>query len=100
MLCHAVGTSFPTGLTQPSPVTTTRFSTFPPAADFTALTPQLEDRFREEFTVFHLRLGNGWFILVDTGQRWRINDLMKPTFTVVIPVFNEAESITEFNRRL
>jgi glycosyltransferase involved in cell wall biosynthesis len=25
---------------------------------------------------------------------------MKPTFTVVIPVFNEAESITEFNRRL
>ncbi len=25
---------------------------------------------------------------------------MKPTFTVVIPVFNEVESITEFNRRL
>jgi glycosyltransferase involved in cell wall biosynthesis len=25
---------------------------------------------------------------------------MKPTFSVVIPVFNEAESITEFNRRL
>ncbi len=25
---------------------------------------------------------------------------MKPTFTVVIPVFNEAESIAEFNRRL
>ncbi|MBN2085006.1 MAG: glycosyltransferase family 2 protein [Anaerolineales bacterium] len=25
---------------------------------------------------------------------------MKPTFTVVIPVFNEAESITEFHRRL
>jgi polyisoprenyl-phosphate glycosyltransferase len=25
---------------------------------------------------------------------------MKPTFTVVVPVFNEAESITEFHRRL
>ncbi len=70
------------------------------SADFTALTPTVEDRLRglisRQFAV------EKWIAYTMGSREFNRRSVseMKPVYSVVVPVYNEAESLAEMNRRL